>query len=132
MGKEKDYMATTYISIDKSGITRTEGLREKDEYSFCEALDRMRGDKGDFAVIHINVGDKQQLIVASDVCVCRELEGGPEHIATPSGKSQREHIRKINDELPDSFHAYVGFPDSDSQKSGRLTDDCILWNGHLI
>ena len=71
--KQKDYVATTYVQIDKDGIKNSRGLLQH-EFSACEALDRMRDAKGDFTLIDIKVGPapgQHHLIIASKVCVLK-------------------------------------------------------------
>jgi hypothetical protein len=79
IAQTKQYEVKSYIKIDGSNITRNVNLQQGD-FNVRQALNMRRKADGNFTLIEINVGGESLYILASDVCVSRELQRPIEQI----------------------------------------------------
>jgi hypothetical protein len=120
----KDYVITSHIKIDGSGVTK-KGFKLS-EWTAGSCVERMRGGKGDFSLIEVEVDKKHLLIIASDVCVVKEpVELNPMEIPEEyGGKPSRELIHRMNmDNMKE-------FMENDIVIVGHTSSPCtpIPWN----
>lgn len=105
---QDDYLATTYIKIDNTGIHNRWGIgpdtpNPANDRNICQALDEIRQRTGgNFTLIEIEVGGRHHLIIADHICVLN-TERTPSAVPTPP-KGDKPIPRHLN---PSEFRAFI-------------------------
>jgi hypothetical protein len=96
------YKATSYIKIEGPRITKHEGLKGGD-YGVRASLDRQRNARGDFTLIEIVTEGGSLYILASDVCVCTDVQDAEKGTYRQPEQAKEPQLEEMNKNLDDKF-----------------------------